>query len=233
MCARLFATAVAGLLMLPLAACASSDPSPGAAGRAAPVPGVCDGVPKCRVVANTDVDGDGRADEVGFVVESKRRVTVRVTTATGETVGRDLDTMWFPRGEFFGAAPIDGRPGAELVVGTTMGAHTLWFTTLAMDSGRLEVLAAPGAESEWMIDGAYSFHAGVSRQVENGRAVVVLREAARNGVAPRFSGRDRTYVWTASGWRLESTERTRYRGERAVARIGGWHVAGLPTFPQF
>jgi hypothetical protein len=231
--ARLFAAAVSGLLLLPLAACASSDPSPGATGRAEPAPGVCDGVPKCRVVASTDVDGDGRPDEVGFVVESKKRVVVRVTTAAGETVGRDLDTMWFPRGEFFGAAPIDGRPGAELVVGTTMGAHTLWFTTLAMDTGRLEVLAAPGAEDEWMIDGAYSFHAGVSRRVEDGRVVVVLRDAERNGLAPRFSGRDRTYVWTDSGWRLEATERTRYRGERAVARIGGWHVAGLRTFPQF
>jgi hypothetical protein len=158
---------------------------------------------------------------------------VRVTTASGETVGRELETMWFPRGEFFGATPIDGRPGAELVVGTTMGAHTLWFTSLAMDSGRLEVLPAPGAEDEWMIDGAYSFHAGVSRRVADGRALVVLRDAARDGQAPRFSGRDRTYVWTDSGWRLESSERTRYRGERAVARIGGWHVAGLRTFPRF
>jgi hypothetical protein len=231
--ARLFAAAVSGLLMLPLSACASSDPSPGATARAEPAPGVCDGVPKCRMVANTDVDGDGRPDEVGFVVESKNRVVVRVTTASGETVGRELETMWFPRGEFFGATPIDGRPGAELVVGTTMGAHTLWFTSLAMDSGRLEVLPAPGAEDEWMIDGAYSFHAGVSRRVADGRALVVLRDAARDGQAPRFSGRDRTYVWTDSGWRLESSERTRYRGERAVARIGGWHVAGLRTFPRF
>ena len=78
--ARLFAVAVSGLLMLPLAACASSDPSPGATGRAEPAPGVCDGVPKCRVVANTDVDGDGRPDPVGFVVESEKRVVVRGTT---------------------------------------------------------------------------------------------------------------------------------------------------------
>jgi len=231
--ARLFAAAVAGLLMLPLAGCASSDPSPGAIGRAEPAPGVCDGVPKCRVVANIDVDGEGRPDEVGFVVESKKRVVVRVTTAAGETASRELDTMWFPRGEFFGAAPVDGRPGAELVVGTTMGAHTLWFTTLAMDSGRLEVLPAPGAEDEWMIDGAYSFHAGVTRRVDNGRAVVVVRDAARDGLAPRFSGRDRTYVWTDGGWQLESTERTRYRGEQSVARIGGWHVDGLRQFPPF
>jgi hypothetical protein len=226
---RLFAGAVSSLLGLSLLGCASSERAPSAE----PVPGVCDGVQDCRVVAREDVDGDGRADEVGFVVESKRRVAARVVTAAGRTATRDLDTMWFPRGELFGAAPIDGRPGAELVVGTTMGAHTLWFTALTLRSGQLERLPAPDGEDEWMVDGAYSFHAGVVRRVVDGRAVVVLRDAARKGVSARFSGRDRTYVWADGGWQHRSTQRTRYRTETGVARISGWHVEGLPRVPDF
>jgi hypothetical protein len=114
-----------------------------------------------------------------------------------------------------------------------MGAHTLWFTTLTARSGRLVRLSPPGREDEWMVDGAYSFHAGVTRRVENGRAVVVLRDAARDGLAPRFTGRDRSYVWRGGRWRHESTVVTRYRGEQAVARVGGWHVRGLPRMPDF
>lgn len=227
--ARLLVAGACALVALPLSACASQTTT---SVRDEPARGVCDGVAQCRVVADEDVDGDGRGDQVGFVVESKKRVVVRVTTAAGRTLSRGLDTVWFPKGEFYGAAPVDGRPGAELVVGTNMGAHTLWFTTLTIRSGNLVRLAPPGGEDEWMVDGAYSFHAGVSRRTENGRAVVVLRDAARDGAAPRFSGRDRTYVWRDGGWQHESTVRTRYRSERAVSRIGGWHVEGLPRLPS-
>jgi hypothetical protein len=202
------------------------------AGAVQPATGVCRDVEQCQVVAETDVDGDGVRDQVGFVSESEHRVVVHVKTAGGQRMRHGMDITWFPRGEFYGAAPIDGRPGAELVVGSMMGAHTLFFTTLAVQTGRIVQLPAPGGEPEWMIDGAYSFHAGVSRRVEDGRVVVVLRDAARDGVRSRFTGRDRTYVWAHGGWRHRSTTRTRYDGERTVAKVGGWDVPGLPRFPH-
>lgn len=226
---RLLTTVCSGLLALSLTGC-GDGPETTADG---PVTGVCAGVENCRVVTSQDVDGDEVRDQVGFVAESKRRVVVRVKTAAGRTLRRGLDTLWFPRGEFYGAAAIDGRPGAELVVGTTMGAHTLWFTTLTVRSDRLVRLDPPGGEDEWMVDGAFSFHAGVTRRVEDGRAVVVLREAGRDGARETFSGRDRTYVWRDGGWQHRSTVRTRYRTERAASRVGGWHVRGLPRFPDF
>jgi hypothetical protein len=200
---------------------------------AEPASGVCRDVQDCEVVADPDVDGDGVRDQVGFVVESRERVVVHVKTATGETLERDLDVMWFPRGEFYGAAPIDGRPGDELVVGTSMGAHTLWFTTLAVQDGRLELLEAPDGEPEWMIDGAFSFYAGVTREVQDGQVRVTLRDAGRQGTRPVFVGRDRSFVWRDGGWQHASTTRERYRGNDAVAEVGGWHVPGLPRFPEF
>ncbi len=230
---RFRTVAVSALLMLSLAGCGAAD-----SGREAvaprPAAGVCDRVEQCRVVAQTDVDGDDVRDQVGFVSESKRRVTVHVKTASGQRLRRSLAVTWFPRGDFYGAAPIDGRPGAELVVGTTMGAHTLWFTTLSVRSGRIVRLPAPGGEPEWMIDGAFSFQAGVSRRVlPDGGVVVVLRDAARDGVASTFTGRDRAYVWRDGGWRHRSTTPTRYDSERAAGKVGGWHVPGLPRFPDF
>jgi hypothetical protein len=203
------------------------------AGAAEPATGVCQGVERCQVVAETDVDGDGVRDQVGFVSESEHRVVVHVKTATGQRLRRGMNITWFPRGEFYGATPIDGRPGADLVVGSMMGAHTLFFTTLSVQRDRIVRLPAPGGEPEWMIDGAYSFYAGVSRRVEDGRVVVVLREAARDGVRPTFTGRDRTYVWRDGGWRHRSTTTTHYRNDRDLAEVGGWHVPGLPRFPDF
>lgn len=221
--------------MLSLVGCGgtSSDRTAAPASPSAPATGVCDGVPKCHVVANTDVDGDAVRDQVGFVVETKRHVVVYVKTATGQRVSRGMDVLWFPRGEFYGAAPVDGQPGAELVLGSTMGAHTMWFTTLTMRGGRLVRLDPPGRDNEWMIDGAFSFFAGVVRRVDNGTVVVTLRQAGRNGIRPTFTGSDRTYVWAGDGWRHRSTTRTHYPDDKAAGVVGGWHVAGLPRFPEF
>src|SRR3990170_4348794 len=120
---RFCTVSVSALLMLALAACGEARTA-GDSGAPQPANGVCQVVDRCRVVAETDVDGDGVRDQVGFVAESERRVVVHVKTATGQRLHRGLAVLWFPRGDFYGAAPIDGRPGAELVVGTTMGAHT-------------------------------------------------------------------------------------------------------------
>jgi len=229
---RFWAAAVSGLLTLSLLGCGNAS-TERTATPAKPATGVCNGVAKCRVVANDDVDGDGVRDQVGFVAETKRHVVLYVKTATGQRVSRGMDVLWFPRGEFYGAAPVDGEPGSELVFGSTMGAHTLWFTTLTMRNGRLVRLDPPGHSKEWMIDGAFSFFAGVVRRVENGTVTVTLRQAGRNGVRPTFTGLDRTFAWTRNGWQHRSTTRTHYADDKTAAVVGGWHVADLRRFPEF
>ena len=229
---RFWVAAVSGLLTLSLVGCGSAT-NERTATPAEPATGVCNGVAKCHVVAEADVDGDGVRDQVGFVADSERHVVVHVKTATGDRVSRGLDVIWFPRGEFYGAAPVDGRAGSELVVGSTMGAHTMWFTTLTMRAGRLVRLDPPGREDEWMVDGAFSFFAGVERQVENGTVLVTLRQAGRNGLRQTFTGSDRTYAWAGDGWQHRSTTRTRYSDDKAAGVVGGWHVPGLPRYPEF
>jgi hypothetical protein len=226
------AWALTTLLSLSLVGCAGPDSGSGRVAEPEARPSACADAAGCRVVAGVDVDGDDRADEVGFVVESRKRATLRLATSGGQTLRHRLRVTWFPEPEFFGAAPIDGRPGAELVVGTTMGAHTLFFSTLSVRDGEIVRVPAP-AGPEWMIDGAFAFHAGVVRRIEDGRVTVVLREAARQGQSPRFAGTDRTYVWRDGGWRHLRSERTRYRTEEAASRVGGWHVPGLPRRPDF
>ncbi|MGH3354372.1 MAG: hypothetical protein ACRDOJ_00655 [Nocardioidaceae bacterium] len=225
---RLAAGVVAVVLATSSTGCADQDTA-----TPSPARGVCTDVDTCRVVASTDVDGDDIRDQVGFVVVSDKRVVVRVRTADGRTLRRSLATVWFPKGELFGASPIDGRPGAELVVGTTMGAHTLFFTSLTVRSGRLVRLPPPGPGREWMTDAAYSFHAGVTRRVEDGRVVVVLGQVGRVGLSRRFSGTDRMFVWRDGRWQHIRTQRTTYRNARAASKVGGWHVDGLPRSPDF
>jgi hypothetical protein len=228
---RAWAVGVSGLLTFSLLGCGASGDR--AATAAAPASGVCNGVAKCHVVASTDVDGDGVRDQVGFVIDAKRHVVVHVKTATGQRASQGMDVLWFPRGEFYGAAPVDGQPGSELVVGSTMGAHTMWFTTLTMRRGHLVRLDPPGGEDEWMVDGAFSFFAGVTRRVDGGTVEVTVRQAGRvGGRRPTFTGTDRTYVWAGDGWRHRSTERTRFAGDLAAGVVGGWHVAGLPRYPE-
>jgi hypothetical protein len=229
---RFLGAAVTGMLTLSLLGCGGAT-NGRTATPAKPATGVCGGVAKCRVVANADVDGDGVRDQVGFVAESNRHLVLHVKTATGQQVSRGLDVLWFPRGEFYGAAPVDGRAGSELVVGSTMGAHTLWFTTLTMRAGRLVRLEPPGREDEWMIDGAFSFFAGVERRVEHGTVLVTLRQAGRDGLRQTFTGRDRTYAWASGGWQHRSTTRTHYPDDKAADVVGGWHVPGLPRYPEF
>lgn len=231
--ARLAALSASGLLTLSLLGCAGPEATPRAEPERPAPAEVCRGVEKCRVVAEDDVDGDRLPDQVGLVVQSKRRATVLLQTADGRRLRHELQTTWFPRAEFFGTAGIDGEPGAELVVGTTMGAHTLWFTTLTVRPDGLVRLRPPGRENEWMIDGAFSFHAGVTRRVEGDRVVVVLQHAARAGQGARFTGQNREYAWRDGDWQHVRTVRTRYRNARAASSVAGWHVPGLPRFPQF
>lgn len=77
--------------------------------------GVCAGVKHCHRVAIIDVDGDHRADRVGWHQLSKKKVQIRVRTADGELLKRKVGVRrWYGGGAWGGAAWIDGRRGAEL-----------------------------------------------------------------------------------------------------------------------
>ena len=88
--------------------------------------GVCAGVQDCRRVATIDVDGDRRADRVGWHRINKKRVQIRVRTAKGRLLRREVNVRyWWRGGKWGGAAWIDGRPGAGSDLESYRGADML------------------------------------------------------------------------------------------------------------
>lgn len=210
--------------------------------------GVCGGVTGCSVVARTDVDGDGRADEIGIVprgldrVEKPGTVTVRVQTATKRLVSTTSRDVWWygnPSEVWAGSAEIDSARGAELVVGQAMGAHTLQYRVLTFSEGRLTTLSSPRAPKKtdqsrdtetWTVDGSYSFQAGIKRAVSGGRVYVTVKSAERNDSGSGHTGWTVKYLRTDNTWKAISTKRVRYDTDRAAATVGGWHVRGVRRF---
>lgn len=208
---------------------------------------VCTGVARCQVVAHTDVDGDGEADEVGMAADlrhsdaGKGVVTVRVRTAAGETLSTTSRSIsWFgaDADAWFGAARIDGRRGRELVVGQRMGAHSSSYRVITYRHGELVTLRAPKAPSltgraddttTWYTDAALNFHDGYTRSRTKGVTYVKLTTAERDPSGTSHHGWTARYRWAHGGWRLLSVKRAHYASDAAVQRTAGWHVSGLPV----
>jgi len=199
---------------------------------------VCTGVAGCKVVAKVDVNGDGKSDQVGVVrsgTAEDGKITVRVLTAGGRLLKTsNALTFWGGGNGWFGAAAIDGRRGAELVVGSTAGAHTEFFRVITYRSGKLVTLKAParlpGSASRWTMDCAYSSNIGVSRSVRKGVRYLTVRTAVRNDSGVGHHGRTTVYRWKSSRWVQLSTKAVRYRSDQSAFKICGWHIKGLRRY---
>jgi len=195
--------------------------------------GVCAGIAHCRVVADRDVDGDGERDKVAWVQRSKKLVVIRVWTADGERLHRSVDvSWWYGGGAWGGATRIDGRRGVELVIGSTMGAHTPGYTMLTYRRGSLRVLDSPRNEDHWYIDAAYSVLAGWWRSTPGDRVTMTYKDALRTR-SDTFRGANTTYVWRDGHWAKARADKTSYRNLNRANRIAGWHVHGLAEWPGF
>lgn len=184
--------------------------------------------PAGRVVARVQVDGDRRRDTVRYQVITDDLVKVTVETARGRVDSMRLRTYYWPRGKWQGAARIDGRRGAELVVGTSTGAHALLFSVLTWRGGELTRERAPGGGREWLVDAAYNDYYGWLRtRTDGGAAQIIERYVTREGTSHRWSGRAISYTWRSGDWRRSSKRSLSYRGDRNASRVYGWKVKGL------
>ena len=194
--------------------------------------------PRPRVVARTDVTGDGSRDRVTYRVLPGDRVRIGVRSGATTATRRVLDTeLWPGRGGYWhGAARLDGRPGTELFIGTTMGAHTPLFTVLTMRAGRLRVQASPlPGGPEWWVDAFVNGYSGWTRTNRDGRVRVVSRTVYRDGGGSRahlWTGQARAFVWSNDRWVSDGGRDLAVRGDRKAARVGGFHVPGLPRWPS-
>jgi hypothetical protein len=192
--------------------------------------GLCAGTTNCRVVSHRDVNGDGQSDAVARILRPRQSVTLRVQVAGGPRVHRRINTeRWGTNEPWQGAAKIDGKPGADLVVGFLSGAHTLFFRVLRFRDGRLQMVDAPG-RARWVIDGSFSFNIGQFRSIRNGRVFMTKRTAVRDLDGTGHHGRDTRFRWNRLRWVKVSSVRRTYARDRAAFRVGGWHVRGLPRF---
>lgn len=196
--------------------------------------GVCEGVDGCVVVTTVDVDGDGKGDQVGVVREGEPgaeegSVTVRVRTAAGKVVSaRRTTASWYGAKVWRGAATLDSRPGRELVVGYSSGAHTLFLRALTWRKGRLVDLKAPGGGT-WVIDGAYSIALGWTRAASDPAGLVRKRYAAR-GQDGRMRGTISTWRHGDKGWSRKSVKRLGVISDERAYSWGGWAIRGLPRW---
>ncbi len=222
------ASAVAGLTA------SAADAGPARGSGSASVAGVCDGVPGCRVVARVDVNGDGSRDDIGLAARGSgaARVVVRVRTAPGRIASLQAAAGPWSGSRWQGAAHLDGRRGAELVVGDTQGAHTQYYRALTWRAGRLVTLGAPGPGVLWVTDGAVFVSLGWQQLPRDPAGCIRRLAALRAGssVHDPFRGTITRYQWSARGWRTVATRTVFPLTDRAADGWGGFHVPGLPRW---
>jgi hypothetical protein len=197
-------------------------------------PGVCQGVPKCRVVAHVDVNGDRRRDVVGAARVGKigapqGAVVVRVKTAPGTIASITRKTQYWNDNLWQGAATLDRHRGKDLMVGHEIGAHTEFFAAFTWRKGGLVGLDAPGAGRYWIVDGAYRDSFGWLHRKADPAGLIRKRVAERVRDTKRFHGTIRTFRWKAGEWTKVSVVKRRLTEKQA----GGWagfHVPGLAIY---
>lgn len=225
------------LAVLLLAAGSSACGADGSDAGAAPEAAASDGAAPSasdRTVARIDVDGDREPDAVYYRARSADVGRVIVQTDAGERLTRRLSTKLWPRGEWHGAAPLDGKPGAELFVGTQRGAHTSMLTVLTYRAGELRVMDNPAGiyGDEWPVDAFYNGYLGWTRTVRDGEVRLTLKSVLRKGTSRVFTGEEQRFRWTRTGWEQTGTAPLSITGAKRAGRVGGWHVDGLPRWPD-
>lgn len=211
-----------------------SPPSHQSVSPRVPAPSACAGVARCHVVATIDVDGDGRADQVAWHQQSAQAVQIRVRVAPGKIVTAAVDVrLWWGGGAWGGASRVDGRAGAELLVGSAQGAHTPMYTMLTYRADKLVVEKSPSTLSTlWLVDAAYGDYIGWRRHtLAYGALAMTEKIAVRTDGTTRFTGHNETYAWTVNHWAHRATTPTAYPTISSASAIGGFQVAGLKAFP--
>ena len=157
-----------------------------------------------------DVNDDGVADEVSLAVDESGEpgcqsfivmTSEELTHATEIAVPEIPFELGFPR--LIALPEIDGRPGAEVVVGVTAGASTQFAAVYTWVDDRLVQIEREGAESPE--ENLLAFGGSVGQQFafdcapEVGDGVVVVSEARPVGNGARFSYVRRFFVSNEPG----------------------------------
>lgn len=219
----LLALALAGAAVVALPA-----PSPAAAA------GPCEGVVRCRVVGDIDVDGDGTPDQVGIAKRGRDHtpdawvmVRVRLFDTTLSVARRRLN--YWGGAAWQGSAHLDGVRGAELVVGHSSGPQTAFFQVLTWRDGRLVGLRAPDGDTDWTIDSSPEVSSGWLRRPGEHAGTLTQLSAQRLATGQHLGAATR-FLWSRGRWRPQAQVLSTSLPDRTAARWGGFHVPGVQRF---
>lgn len=193
----------------------------------------CTGLSGCKIVSRADVDGDGRADQVGVRIKTSggtTKNTVRVRTAKGRLMSSQVAVQPWAK-SWHGAARIDGRAGYELVIPTTGQSEYLTYRVLTYREGRLVTLKTPQNRWSWDVVAEYAGVTGWARSTRDGKVFVTRKIALRVGETSRFDLRATTYQWKNGAWSrpVSSTRNTR-ASQKAADSAFGWNISYLKRF---
>ena len=190
----------------------------------------CTGLSGCKIVSRADIDGDGRADQVGVRMKTSggtTKSTVRVRTAKGRLMSTQLTVQPWAK-SWHGAARIDGRAGYELVVPTNGQSEYLTYRVLTYRDGRLVTLKTPQNAWTWDIVAEFTGLTGWSRSTRDGKVLITRKRAYKVGETRRFDLRTTTYQWKNGAWSrpVSSTRNTR-ASQKAADSVFGWSIPYL------
>lgn len=181
---------------------------------AAPVlaPTVASAAVQHRWVHHADVNGDGVTDRVVLVADDDLVVrqgagtghfTVRFELGGLDYVGeRRMHVSYYYGGSnwtpWFGATQIDHRPGKDVIVGFTSGAHTQVFHIVTLHRGVMRTIEAPGKQpAQWALNSSAGTGAWGWRCTSDG---VESRVVYPNRDLSRYHIDRSSYVRQGSDW---------------------------------
>lgn len=198
---------------------------------------------------HADVDGNGTPDRV--VLQSGRDLKVRdgwgsghywlrVHLDSGRTVVRRMSVSyyvvvsgrWTP---WYGKTQLDQRPGKELVLGRTSGAHSDVYSAVTYRGGQLHVLRAPDAfgqpQQGWLVNASYGTGLQGWRCTPTG---VRSRSALPAPKHHRYRFEKRSYVWH-HGWQLADVSAGHVKAGphgQAPRELAGYATFACPGLPR-
>jgi hypothetical protein len=193
---------------------------------------------QCFEFGRADVTGDGAVDRIGYRVigfdpdKPFGKVTLRVIVATldGQRFTYDSTHRLAIEGAY-GAAPIDGVPGAEIALSWLRGAHTSVVEVVTFRDGRLV------AEKSWLRDGSSTYGVGVEWIPGLTPQAPIMRRCAYTdpGTSPRPRLRTTTidFTWQQGAWVAGQPTFTDYRlVERVPWQCSRFRVPGMSRTPM-
>jgi hypothetical protein len=233
----LVATASTVVAPTPTTILATMAPSPTTtipASRAPAPPNACPF--QCIGTAAADVDGDGRADHIGYMevtaptAGAPGSVKIRVVFADGRVAEfDDKETIY---AAWLGATDLNGDGHAEILYMNEAGAHSLNGKILRWDGNRLtQVTDVDGKPFAWTID-SFAFGDTGFRCTSNGIVVTsVTYQGSGDGTTGPWSGDETTYSWMGQALAASTPKPVTVEGRTAASQVYGAHCPGLPLAP--